>query len=371
MKIVHLSKDEKFLPLARSLFEEAFPGANTFVVRQRNGRTPTFLKPGPKVRYRHGIFFRLPWLMPELWGADIVVVHAMTKHHACALRGLPKGTLVVWIGYGFDYYGLLSSRIGGYWFDQTEALMTTMGILERHLETMRPHVASVAQRINVFSVNPSETEMVRAALPQLKAVYHALPSFTVEDIFAQGDARMIGPDVLLGQSSSPHNNHLEMFEVLRETLPAASRLIVPLSYGDTRYADHIEQVGRTLFGDRFVAMRTWMPIAEYQQQISGCGFVVMNHRRQKAVGNISSALYRGAKVFLQRSNPLVGFFTGLGAAVYSVDDLSSDPAAAWQPLSAELQQRNRAAIEHRFSRAQVVSRIRALEGFSEQHRQTV
>lgn len=369
MKIVHLAKDEKFLPLARSLFEEAFPGANTFVVRQRSGRVPTFLKPGPKVRYRRGIFFRLPWLMPELWGADVAVIHSMTKHHACAVRGLPKRTLVVWIGYGYDYYGLLSNRIGGYWFDRTEALMKKMGILERHLDTMRSHVALVAHRINVFSVNPSETDMVRAALPQLNATYHALPSFTVEDIFAQGDARMSGPDVLLGQSSSPHNNHLEMFEVLRDTLPAAARLIVPLSYGDSRYADHVEQVGRTLFGDRFIAMRNWMPIAEYQQKISSCGFVVMNHRRQKAVGNISSGLYRGAKVFLQRTNPLFGFFTELGAVVFPVDMLSTDPDAAWQPLSAELQQANRQAIEHRFGRTQVLARIRALEGFLAQHRQ--
>lgn len=28
MNIVHLTRDEKFLPLARSLFEEAFPGQN-------------------------------------------------------------------------------------------------------------------------------------------------------------------------------------------------------------------------------------------------------------------------------------------------------------------------------------------------------
>lgn len=369
MKIVHLAKDEKFLPLARSLFEEAFPGANTFVVCQRRGKTPTFLKPDAHVRYRHWLFFRLPWLMPELRDADMVVVHAMIKHHARALRGVPKASLVVWIGYGVDYYGLLSEKIGGYWFDKTEALLAKMQLLNRHLETMRPHITSVAHRVNVFSVNPSETAMVRAALPQMKAEYHALPSFTIEDIFAQGDSRMVGPDVLLGQSASPHNNHLDMFEVLRDALPATSRLLVPLSYGNSRYADHIEQAGRAVFGDRFISLREWLPIAEYQQRIARCGFVVMNHRRQKAVGNISSALYRGAKVFMQPTNPLVGFFTELGAVVFPIDDLSTDPISAWQPLSAEVQQLNREAIERRFGRRQVVSRIRALEGFLAHHRQ--
>ena len=367
MKIVHLAQDEKFLPLARSMFEEAFPGASRFVVCQRPGHPPTFLMPDAQVRYRHPLFFRLPWLMPELWDADMVVIHAMTKHHARALRGVRRSSLVVWIGYGFDYYGLLAQHIGGYWLPHTEALLARLNLRQGYESASKKRIAQVADRVHVFSVNPSETALLRTALPQLQASFHSLPSFTVEDTFAQGDADMDGPDVLLGQSASPHNNHLDAFELLRDSLPGTSRLIVPLSYGNQRYADHIEQVGRELFGDRFVPMRGWLPIAEYQRQIARCGVVVMNHRRQKAVGNISSALYRGAKVLLQRCNPLVDFFTELGAVVFLVDDLAADPAQALQPLTEAQRQTNRQAIERRYGRAQVVARIRALDGLREQH----
>ena len=367
MKITHLAQDEKVLPLARSLFEEAFPGANRYVVCQRPGRPPAFLKPDAQVRYRHALCFRLPWLMPELWDADIVVVHAMTKHHARALRGVRKSTLVFWIGYGFDYYALLARHIGGYWFPRTEALLAQINPRGGYESPSKMRIAKVAARIHAFSVNPSETAMLRAALPQLQATFHPLPSFTVEDTFAQGDADMDGPDVLLGQSASPHNNHLDAFELLRDSLPATSRLIVPLSYGNKRYADHVEQVGRDMFGDRFVPMRGWLPISDYQRQIAGCGFVVMNHRRQQAVGNISSALYRGVKVMLQRCNPLVGFFTELGAVVFLVDDLATDPALAWRPLTEAQRQANRSAMVQRYGRAQVVARIRALDGLRAQH----
>lgn len=368
MKIVHLAQDEKFLPLARSMFEEAFPGVNRFVVCQRPGHPPTFLMPDAQVRYRHPLFFRLPWLMPELWDADMVVIHAMTKHHARALRGVRRSSLVVWIGYGHDYLGLLSQYIGDLWFAKTEALLNQLSIRERQIGNLLMHITSVAQRVNVFSVNPSESAMVREALPQLRATHHSLPSYTVEDVFAHGPPLMDGPDVLLGQSASPHNNHLEAFDLLLDHLPTGARLIVPLSYVSKRYADHIEQVGRTLFGERFIALRDWMPIADYQQQISRCGFVVMNHRVQMAVGNIVSALYKGAKVFMQPANPLFGFFTDLGVTVFDIGELSNAPATAWQPLSAELQQRNRAAMVGRYGRAQVVSRIAALENFWQEHR---
>lgn len=371
MKIVHLAKDQKFVPLARSLFEEAFPNANRFVVFSRRGQAPKFLKPDAQVRHRRGFFYRLPWLLPDLWGADIVVVHAMTKAHARTLRGVPKSCLVVWIGYGFDYCGLLPDRIGDFWCDKTRALLTQLAIDHTHEASARPPIVDVAGRVNAFSVNPSETDRLREALPQLRAVHHALPSFTVEDIFAQGASQMAGSDVLLGNSASPHNNHLEVFDMLRGRLPAASRLIVPLSYGHAGYSDHIERVGRDLFGDRFVGLRQWLPIADYQQHLAGCGFVVMNHRRQKAVGNIGSALYRGAKVFLQRCNPLVGFFTDLGAVVFFVEDLAADPVTAWRPLTEAQRHGNREAMERRYGRAQVVARIRALEGLRDQHLLTV
>ena len=305
--------------------------------------------------------------MPELRGADIVIVHSMSRAHARALRAVPRRSLVVWIGYGYDYWGLLSQQIGGYWFAKTEALLAQLALRDTQLKTMRPHVTSVAHRVNVFSVNPSEVAIVREALPQLRAAYHPLPSFTVEDVFAQGPPEMVGPDVLLGHSASSDNNHLEVFDLLHTTLPAEARLLVPLSYGNARYADHVEQAGRDMFGDRFVALRTWMPIADYQRQIARCGFVVMNQRRQKAVGNISSALYKGAKVFMQRRNPLVNFFTDLGAAVFDIDELGTDPIAAWQPLDASQRQLNRDAMVRRFSRASVVGRIAALEALWREH----
>lgn len=364
MKIVHLALDEKFLPLARSLFDEAFPGANTFLVCRRRGQTPRFLRPDAQVHYRRSLRFRHPWLMPELRRADIVVVHAMTGLHAGALRAVPASALVVWIGYGFDYYDLLGPRIGGLWGEATGALVRQLALGDGAAASpQRTPLADVAARIDVFSVNPAETEMLREALPALRARYHALPSFTLEDVFEQGPPHMAGPDVLLGNSAAPTNNHLEAFELLAGALPPDARLVVPLSYGcsDPRYADHIEAAGRQRFGERFVPLRHWMPLAEYQNCLARCGSVLMNHRRQQAVGNLAASLHKGARVFLPRGNPLFTFFTGLGASVTPVEAIATDPALLCRPLDAATQSANRAAIAARFGRAAVLARVRALE----------
>ena len=123
--------------------------------------------------------------------------------------------------------------------------------------------------------------------------------------------------------------------------------------------------GAAALGERFDALTDWMPIEAYNTRIARCGFVVMNHRRQQAVGNICAALYKGASVYLRRENPLFGFFTGLGDHVCSAIESAGGPIPAhrWLALSAEQRRRNREAIEARSAARNVVAAIRALEGF--------
>jgi hypothetical protein len=35
MRVVHLARDEKFIPLMQSLFDAAIPGANRYVIARR------------------------------------------------------------------------------------------------------------------------------------------------------------------------------------------------------------------------------------------------------------------------------------------------------------------------------------------------
>jgi hypothetical protein len=226
-------------------------------------------------------------------------------------------------------------------------------------------VVSVAPRIDVFSANPADARLLREVLPSLRAAHHVIPSFTVEDIFATGTAAMAGPDLLLGNSANPTNNHLEALELLRGRLPQGGRVLAPLSYGAAPrgYAQAVAEAGRAALGERFEPITGWLPIETYNARIARCGWVFMNHRRQQAVGNICAALYRGASVYLRRDNPLYGFFTDLGVALLAIETLEADPAAPLQSLTPQQRQRNCEAIESRYGRARVVAAIRALEGF--------
>jgi dTDP-N-acetylfucosamine:lipid II N-acetylfucosaminyltransferase len=355
MKIVHLARDEKFIPLMRELFELAHPGANHWLIARRSRAPLKFVAAGPTVTDRAEWWFRTPLVARDVAGADAIVAHSMTTIFANTIRRAPPQARVAWLGWGYDYYPLLTPELGPALLPATRALV---GADDDPPQAKSMALTAIAPRLHSFSVLPTEVALLRRALPALTAVHHELPLFTTEDVFERGAPVMAGPDVLVGNSATASNNHLEALELLRDRVPDG-RLIVPLSYGDPKVGREVAAAGARLFGERFDPLTQWMPIDEYNQRIGRCGFVIMNHRRQQAVGNIGAALYKGATVYLRRENPLFPFYAGLGATLRPMDALEEGdvPLVA---LTADERARNRALIGAYYARDRIVQAMHEL-----------
>jgi dTDP-N-acetylfucosamine:lipid II N-acetylfucosaminyltransferase len=375
MRVVHLARDEKFIPLMQSLFDAANPGANRYVIARRQRRKQRFVQPADNVVFRPEWQFRTPLIAGEVRDADCIVAHSMTTIFAKALRHARPDARVVWLGWGYDYYPLLEAQLGDPLLPTTRALTATLrgdaaaGSWWQRLFSRpgdddapgakRMALSDVASRLNAYAVLPPEVALLRHALPQLRGEPHEVPLFTAEDVFQKGPQAMEGLDVLLGNSATASNNHVEALDWLRSRAGNA-RLVVPLSYGDAAYGQAVAAQGRERFGERLDALTGWMALADYNERIRHCGFVVMNHRRQQAVGNVTSALYKGATVYLRRENPLFDFLSDLGVCLRQIDD----NAGALEALSVPERARNREIIGAHYARARVLSAIRALLGTS-------
>jgi dTDP-N-acetylfucosamine:lipid II N-acetylfucosaminyltransferase len=356
MKIVHLARDEKFIPLMRELFELAFPGCNHWLIARRSRTALKFVAPGPGVLDRAEWWFRTPLVARDVAGADAIVAHSMTTIFANAIRRAPERARVAWLGWGYDYYPLLTPQLGPALLSQTRALVGADDVEAPQEKTMA--LTAIAPCLHSFCVLPPEVPLLRRAVPGLVAAHHELPLFTTEDVFERGAASMDGPDVLVGNSATASNNHVEAFELLRGRVKDA-RVIAPLSYGNLNYGRQVAEVGARLFGERFDPLMQWMPIDEYNRRIGSCGFVMMNHRRQQAVGNIGAALFKGATVYLRPENPLASFYRELGIHLRSTDELTagSSPLA---PLAEAERAANRVRIGAHYARSRVIQAIRDL-----------
>lgn len=167
-----------------------------------------------------------------------------------------------------------------------------------------------------------------------------------------------GNNILLGNSSSSSNNHLEAFNILKSFNLDDKNIIVPLSYGDKRYGETITEIGKTLFGKNLQSLFDFMPLDKYTILLSSCNVVVMNHYRQQAVGNIIAMLWMGAKVYLDEQNTFYHYLRRIGIEVFSIKaDLKVDNPLALVGLSDYQIDQNRKILQREIGFSNIKSQL--------------
>jgi hypothetical protein len=185
------------------------------------------------------------------------------------------------------------------------------------------------ERINFFGpILPSEYTMVKDAHRWKKFPRPVMWSYgNLEEDLTKGfeNKWVSGDSILIGNSAHATNNHFEVFELLSKMQLSNRKVIVPLSYGDLRYRRLLIKKGLYCFSSTFVPLVEFMPIEKYVEFIKSCGFIIMNHVRQQALGNLVIMLYMGAKIFLRDENPIAEFLREEGAVIFTVQELCEHP----------------------------------------------
>ena len=101
------------------------------------------------------------------------------------------------------------------------------------------------------------------------------------------------------------------------------QVVVPLSYGDPHYRRHVREAGTRAFGAAFVPLVDFMPREDYIRTLASCGFALMNHVRQQALGNIYISALLGARIFLDRRNPLLAWLRSQGLPIGDLEQLDT------------------------------------------------
>lgn len=378
LKILHLTPDEKFVGFTQRIYEAAFPGANRYLVHRKSKDQNTFVQPAPNVRHVAKPFWFSADLQREVAACDCLIVHFMNPWFAKAVLVAPKNVLVVWSGWGGDYYDYMGDYKEAMLLPKTQALTQAQSPRSvAWLKSRSKHLLAEGSkrlifgdwtkealpRIDVVSVYPSEYPLLQKSLPHFRARLHQLYYFSVEDVFLKGPPTMDGPDILLGNSAIATNNHLDAFDMLAQLDLGDRRIIAPLSYGDAYYAEAVAQAGKKCFGARFTPLRDYMPIDEYNKVISACGVVWMNHVRQQAVGNVSTAIYKGAKVYLRPENLVNPFYREMGVTLFDVPKADLDTQNFFIPLTAAQKATNKAALDAFWTFDSLVAKTARLADF--------
>lgn len=354
MTIVHLVVDDKFIDGAIRDFEGVGPHPHRYVILEK--RPPYAYLRSPQVE----VMSAAQWTqLVQSPATRAVVLHSLPPHHLALVRALPDHLPVLWIGWGYDYYGLLADAFpDGLILPRTQALLRARGprpavsaegsLQAAELSVARPYAKpseaarAAYARVDLMVALYEEYGMLRRWQPWFRAGFVHWSYSTIDEALVrsvEGRPLRDRPDLLVGNSAFPANNHLEAFETIRARVDLEGRrVVVPLSYGDTAYADAVERAGRQLFGAHFLPLRDYMDRQAYADVLSSCGSFVMNHVRQQAVGNILIGALMGARLFLHPRNPVGRWLERQGIESEPVDRLHTTP------MTAEEKSRQTAAI---------------------------
>ncbi|MDP2770608.1 MAG: TDP-N-acetylfucosamine:lipid II N-acetylfucosaminyltransferase [Giesbergeria sp.] len=376
--IVHITHDDKFIDMALREFEAVAPGIHKPVIfgKQRSLRY---------VKSKSVCFHTLTSAktLINLPDCKAVVFHAMPD--LTLLAHISIGKQVIWLGWGYDYYDRLLSGVfpEGLYQARTRQLMhqrpapnpirwaarKVKTVLKLILRRAERQDVKLLTRVDIFSpVIDVEHKMACELNAWFKPHYVTWNYGTLEDdMLAEGQSCGVplGPHILVGNSASFENNHLEIFEYLAHNFDLTGvKIYVPLSYGDDWYKDQIIAAGRAKFGDQFVPLTDFMAKDAYINLLQSCGHVFMNHLRQQALGNICIMMLKGAKLYMNPASPLYRWLLDKGAVVQAIAEPIGlnhpTPKQTLIPLTQSEQDQNYSMIQAHWGRDQQRHKTRQL-----------
>ncbi len=369
MKILHIGPDSQFIQFISGVFEAAAPGANRYLITSAPAKEKLQFPPHSDFveilpRGIKGVM-KIPM---HVRSSTVIIVHGMSPYGVVAFLASPSHMINIWSGWGYDYYGNRGNPDHGLISMATQSLILNYPKNPRHFSIvqyisqrlfgyMKEHAAKLT---NYFSAPiPSDFEVFKKRFSNFSGEYAQLNYGNVEDTFAANDFLCSGVNILVGNSATVTNNHIDVFRALAMHDLGLRKVFVPLSYGDPIYRENIIDHGRKILGKSFVPLVDFIPFEKYRSIVASCNVVIMNHHRQQALGNIGAALHQGAYVFLNNLNPAYEFFKSEGAFVHSFEDLTTKQLPLSSAPVDEVAE-NRAILEKHWGRDRIYANVESL-----------
>ncbi len=172
---------------------------------------------------------------------------------------------------------------------------------------------------------------------------HVPYSANVEKMLEIPPTKLTGQNVLLGNSAALTNSHIDTLLILNVAKQNFDSCIIPLSYaGNPQSTEAIKSLALELFGQKTQILDSFMERAEYFHLLESTKYVIMNHTRQQALGNILWALANCRTLYLNEDGVI---FKKLQSLNFHVHTLSSISKQGLQAFSQKKLNQNRENLE--------------------------
>lgn len=374
--ILHLLPDDMFSDYAITQFNTLAIDHNQFIVLVNQGNEECkYIKQCDAVKMivygsRQYLEFR-----DTLSSFKTILFHNIsTPAHTELLLAMPETVKVGWVFWGFEVYGRSEFKYE-YLGKQTRLIHNKHVIKQMFKKFIKPLITfqkytseyetpiSVYKRVDFCLTDVKEDfqvaeEKLKTSFQWFWYNYYNIEETIGNELLKQ---KVNGKNILLGNSASITNNHLEIFSILQKFNLQDRQVITPLSYGENFYANLMLHKGKSMLGESFHPLVTFMERDAYNSIINSCCIVIMNHYRHQAMGNILTALWLGARVYLSNRSSTYRYFKRLGIFIQSVEeDLIPSNLSAFDQLEDEKVMHNRAILMEEYGKVNMLKKVEKL-----------
>ncbi|RCW27028.1 TDP-N-acetylfucosamine:lipid II N-acetylfucosaminyltransferase [Marinilabilia salmonicolor] len=182
---------------------------------------------------------------------------------------------------------------------------------------------------SISSVVPQDYEGLCRKLnikaPLIPFSYGSVKTLIRSNNEVNDNIKQLGNNILIGNSASIENNHLDAIIEIRQFEIGSRKIVVPLNYGESipGYKNYIIEKGNEILGtNNFSPLINFLPLKMYNELLQNCSHTIMNHNKQQAMGNIITLLYYGTKLFMNKVNPSFQYLKDEGFIVFEMKEIS-------------------------------------------------
>lgn len=320
------------MPLGKTIFDTTPACENTFWLNQYEGQNSYFSGEFEDISHQN---LSSDTYINRINGYDLLCFHFLAHRYYPLLASGKIKIPILWIAWGGDYYWLIDSQKDfdlflprTFKYTYQNNVPYSFRFLLKYLKRFRyRNKLKALQQIDYFSpIFKEEFDLIQQNFPSFTAKFFEWNYGYIDDKVIAKFATYYCTDqkVMLGNSATPTNNHLDLFDLLQEVLKNRS-VILPLSYGNKDYKEEVKESAKQMLSSELQILEDFQSTDDFFKTLMTCGNLILGSMRQQGVGTLISALYLGAKVFVFKNSINYAYFKNQGFNIFSIEELLQSP----------------------------------------------
>ncbi len=337
IRILHVFLDDKFFDVTSGLFDELANVENLYYFyTPQKGYKFRFIKRTDRVKVFNSRKEYLKCFSDP--AIDAIYFHAMHHRVYPLFHHIDPKKKVIWWCWGYDIYSpsrLLPPLLDLKCFGPLTQKYARKKLVSKYNLLRYPYWIlryfhdiwlrrKVVGRVDYFSpVLPLEYDLMKERCKYFRAKPFMLRGAGWHDNSHHQPIKK-AQNILIGNSLTFPNNHLEIFEHIRNYNLQGQRYVLPISYGGEFDKTKFKQLAN-LPADSTIWLDGFIPREEYDALFDSISHAIFGHLRQQALGNIYICLARGVKIYFFKESLTYKSLKNDGYKVFTIeDDLSED-----------------------------------------------